>query len=60
MRHPHLVGHLEAARKLAEADGEIFLAYLIKMAEEAAAKRSISRHRGWPLRPDSGEAGQQG
>lgn len=36
MRHSHLIEHLEAARKIAEADGEAFVAYLIKIAKEAA------------------------
>lgn len=44
MRHSHLLEHLEAARKIAEADNELFVAYLIKIAKEAARKR------------DSGEA----
>ncbi len=43
MRHSHLVEHLEAACNLAEAEGDTFLAYLIKMAKEAAAKRETGR-----------------
>lgn len=39
MRHSHLMEHLEAARKLAEADNEMFVAYLIKIAKEAARKQ---------------------
>ena len=39
MRQSHLLEHLEAARKLAEADNEMFVAYLIKMAKEAMRKR---------------------
>lgn len=39
MRHSHLLEHLEAARKLAEADNEMFVAYLIKIAKEAVRKR---------------------
>ena len=38
MRHSHLIEHLEAARKIAEADGEVFVAYLIRIAKEAARK----------------------
>jgi hypothetical protein len=45
MRHSHLVEHLEAACKLAEADGDPFLAYLIKMAKEAASKRETGKGR---------------
>lgn len=39
MRHSHLMEHLEAARKIAEADNEMFVAYLIKMAKEAVRKQ---------------------
>lgn len=46
MRRSHLVEHLKAARRIAEAEGETFLAYLITMAEEAAAKRGTNRDKG--------------
>lgn len=39
MRHSYLIDHLEIALKLAEAEGEIFVAYLIRMAKEAAPRR---------------------
>lgn len=36
---PYLIDHLETAQKLAEQEGDHFVAYMIKMARDAAEKR---------------------
>ncbi|MDE1996298.1 MAG: hypothetical protein KGI75_27605 [Rhizobiaceae bacterium] len=36
MRSSHIVEHLQTAKYLAEADGKVFLAYLIEMALSTA------------------------
>lgn len=43
MSQVHLIDHLDAAKKLAELSDQPFIAYLIKMAKDAAIKAEAER-----------------
>ena len=45
MSQAHLIDHLEGAKKLAELSDQPFVAYLIKMAKDAAIKAESERRR---------------
>jgi hypothetical protein len=45
MSQAHLIDHLETAKKLAELSDRHFVAYLIKIAKEAAIREEASRWR---------------
>lgn len=45
MSQVHLIDHLDAAKKLAQLSDQLFVAYLIQMAKDAAFRAEATRKR---------------